>query len=88
MTLNTAESAAQTAVLVGAEIRGELARQRKSLVEMAAALDVHTTTVQRKLSGDRGLTVADLVRYAGWLGVSPADLLNSAEGHTSRRRSA
>ena len=65
-----------------AEVRAELARKRRTQRELAAALEVDESTVNRWLTerGDWPLSAA--IAAAEWLGVQPSVLLARAESAT------
>lgn len=65
----------QAADRVAGEVRAELARQRKSASDLAAALGITPHTAGRRLSGETPFDVVELARVATWLGVAMADLL-------------
>lgn len=54
---------------VGNEVRAELARQRKTQAELAAALGITPLTASRRLAGTAPFDTEELHRVAGWLGV-------------------
>lgn len=56
---------------IGAEVRAEMARQRKTQAELAAALDITPGTASKRLNGTAPFDTADLFRVAVWLGVRP-----------------
>jgi transcriptional regulator with XRE-family HTH domain len=69
------------------EIRVEMTRNSETFTTAGRHFGVTPSSVSRKLSGDRALTVADLIGFADWLGVSATDLLSRAEDHTAKRAS-
>lgn len=71
---------ATTDTLVAANVRAELARQRKSGRAVAEALNLPASTLSRRLSGVVPFTVAELANLAEYLDVPlarfvPEDLL-------------
>ena len=75
--MNLPSSADATGRLLG-EIRAEVARQRRTQVEIAELIGVTQVYVSRRLTGQVPLEVADLVDIARILGVSPQELLDRA----------
>lgn len=63
---------------VAAEIRAEMARQRKSGVELASLLHLSQQSVSRRVNGETDLTLDELEVVARWLDVSLADIVGSA----------
>lgn len=60
--------------IVVAEIRAELARQRITQLALADQLGVSRAWVTRRLSGETSLSVGDIAKIAGQLGVAVAKL--------------
>jgi transcriptional regulator with XRE-family HTH domain len=58
-----------TAVNAAAEVRAEMARQRKTGVGLAEALGLSQQTVSRRLTGQITFSLDELDRVAVWLGV-------------------
>jgi transcriptional regulator with XRE-family HTH domain len=63
---------------VAAEVRAELARQRKPQRVLADRLGISTTQVSKRLSGEIPFDVAELDKVADELGVSVVQLLPAA----------
>lgn len=59
---------------VTAEIRAHMARKRTRSVDLAAALGVSVSWVTRRLNGQIELSVDDVDRICGVLGVDPVSL--------------
>ena len=59
---------------VGAAVRAELARKRRTQAELAEALQVSPATLGARLNGDREFGVGQLCAIAEWLGVDVLDL--------------
>jgi transcriptional regulator with XRE-family HTH domain len=60
---------------VAAEVRGEAARRRVTSARLAAALDVSTGSMSRRMTGKQPFTVDELALVADTLGVQVEDLL-------------
>lgn len=60
---------------VAAEIRAEMARQRRTGTELAKVIGCSQQSASRRINGGRGLDLDDLPLIAEWLGVDMADLL-------------
>lgn len=56
---------------IAAEVRAEMARQRRTSTDIAAEIGMSLTTFSRKLRGDYPFDVTELGRIAEALGVSP-----------------
>ena len=52
--------------MIAAEVRAELARQRKTQREAAAALDMTQPALQLRLSGQRAFRAEELAVLAAW----------------------
>ena len=61
--------------LVAAEVRAEMARQRRTQAELAEHLNVSQAAVSRRLVGLVPFDVSELDEVAAFLGVPLADLL-------------
>lgn len=67
----------QTSPLVAAELRAEMARQNKSVADLAVALGLKDPKSARaRYTGDKSLTVTEVDVAARWLGVPRAQLLD------------
>lgn len=64
-----------TAQRVAAEVRAEMARQRKTQADLANLLTSSQAAVSRRLSGEVEFTTGQLLRVASYLGVPIAQLL-------------
>lgn len=64
---------------VAAEIRAELARQKRTAREMAVVLGISEHTAGRRLSGDAPFNMIELAAACRWLGISLSDLVRRAE---------
>lgn len=63
---------------VAAELRGEMARQGRTLPDVAAAAGIPYVTVQRYMSGARAFPMPAYYALTSELGVNPADLMAAA----------
>lgn len=63
--------------LVAAEIRAEMARQRRTGVELASLLKVSKQAVSRRLSGEQGFDLDEVAIVADWLAVPLSQLIPS-----------
>jgi transcriptional regulator with XRE-family HTH domain len=68
------------AELVAREVRAELARQRKTAGDLAAALGVTPHTIGRRLSGETHFTIVEVAQIALFLGVPLRDLVAGLDG--------
>lgn len=68
---------------VAAEVRAEMARQRKTGVELASVLDLSQQSASRRLTGESGLDVDELAMIADWLKVPVARLLPTSDQQVS-----
>lgn len=68
-------SPAEFSQAVAAEVRAEMARQKKTPKEFAAVLTMYPSTAAKRLSGEAALDMAELATVALWLGVSVSDLI-------------
>jgi transcriptional regulator with XRE-family HTH domain len=60
---------AEYAAAVGAEVRAELARQRRTQAELATALGITPATAARRLDGTSPFNLIELATVANWLDV-------------------
>lgn len=51
------------------ELRAEMARQHKPVADLARILDGSLATATRRLNGSIALSLDELARISGWLGV-------------------
>lgn len=61
--------------IVAGEVRAELARQSKSLRELAEGVGLNRETVRLAMKGDRSFRIEELTAIAAWLGVPVAKFL-------------
>lgn len=67
------------ASLVATEIRGEMARQRKTTAELAAVLGCSPGTANNRLAGTYRYTLDELYDVCQWLDKPLADIAGAAE---------
>jgi transcriptional regulator with XRE-family HTH domain len=60
---------------VAAAIRAEMARQRETTRTLAAKVGHSPMWVSRRMSGEVGISIADVYEIAGALGIAPDVLL-------------
>ncbi|MFJ9313762.1 hypothetical protein ACIRN4_06175 [Pimelobacter simplex] len=60
---------------VAAEVRAEMARQKKTGVELAEVLRCSQQSASRRVVNGKGLDLDDLPLIADWLGISVVDLV-------------
>lgn len=60
---------------VAAELRAEMARQKRTGIELATVLKCSQQSASRRLNGGQGLDLDELPVIAEWLGVSVFDLM-------------
>ncbi|MBO3663696.1 hypothetical protein [Microbacterium stercoris] len=68
----------EVTAIVAADLRAELARQRRTAADLAHALDVTPHTVGRRLNGDVPFSMYELVLATRWLGIDLTDLVSRA----------
>lgn len=61
--------------IVAGEIRAEMARQKRTGVELAAVLHCSQQSASRRVAGAQTIDLDELPLIAEWLGVSVMDLL-------------
>jgi transcriptional regulator with XRE-family HTH domain len=61
-----------------ARLRAEMARQKRSGVDLAKVLHISQQSASRRINGDTALTLDELAAAAEWLGLSVFDLLKDA----------
>ena len=66
---------------LAAEVRAELARQKRTATEAAATIGVTPATMGRRLSGETPFNVIEIASICRWLGVEPAVLMKRAEAN-------
>jgi transcriptional regulator with XRE-family HTH domain len=64
---------------VAAAIRAEMASQRRSGAALARELGVAEPTVTARLDGEIPFDLVELERVAGWLGLTPSELVARAD---------
>jgi transcriptional regulator with XRE-family HTH domain len=64
---------------VAAEVRAEMARQKRSGAELGRQLGLSYTTVSKRINGEVPFDIEELEATAAWLGATPVDLLTRAE---------
>lgn len=70
---------------VAAELRAEMAFQKRSIHELGHALGIGYKAAKARYDGDMDLPIAELPRVATWLGVSVGQLTT---GERDRARAA
>jgi plasmid maintenance system antidote protein VapI len=60
---------------VAAELRAQMARQQKSIAELADILGLERQAAKKRYDGDKEMTVSEVDRAAGWLGIDRQVLL-------------
>lgn len=60
---------------VAAEVRAEMARQRKTGVDLAPVLHLTQQSVSRRLTAETDISLDELVVIADWLGVDFTSLI-------------
>lgn len=68
--------------LVAAEVRAQLARQRITQQELAAATGLSQASISERLRGKTPFTTDDLERISEALGVHPAVLVGGTSGYS------
>lgn len=63
---------------VAAEVRAEMARQRRTQTELAEHLDMSQQAVSRRMTGELAWDVDEITDIADWLGVPLAALMAEA----------
>lgn len=66
-----------TATHVAAEVRAEMARQRKTGMDLAELLGCSQSSAARRMSGETPLSLNEVYAVARWLGVSVSALVPS-----------
>lgn len=64
--------------LVAANIRAELGRRSMSQLALSARTGIQRSTLQRKVTGQTQITIADLFVIADALNIAPASLIEDA----------
>jgi transcriptional regulator with XRE-family HTH domain len=67
------------AARVVAAIRAEMASQQRTGEALAQILGVTEPTVAARLDGESTFDLVEIERVAGWLGLSPSELLARAD---------
>lgn len=63
--------------LAAASLRAEMARQRKTVRELAGVLHVSRSSAQRRHTGEVALNLDEVALICTWLGIAPGDLLSA-----------
>lgn len=61
--------ALEYAAAIASEIRAEMARQKKTQVQLAEALGITPITASRRLNGTTSFDAVEIFQVAQWLGV-------------------
>lgn len=61
------------------EVRAELARQKKTATDMAAALKIKPHTAGRRLNGEVPFNVIEVFHLERWLGLTAGELTRRTE---------
>lgn len=64
---------------VAGEVRAEMARQWKTVVDLAAALNVSRETARLRYDGSTSYDLIELAQVAAWLGVDPRQFAGTTE---------
>lgn len=64
--------------LTAGEVRAEMARQRKSGIELASLLNLSQQSVSRRLNAETDFSLDELAVVADWLGVPVLSLIGRA----------
>lgn len=64
---------------VAAELRAEMARQRKTGIELASLLKCSQQSASRRLNGDVDINLDEVAKIATWLGLSLVELIERTE---------
>lgn len=75
----TTRAAVAAAERIAAEVRAELARQRKTAGDLAAALGITPHTAGRRLTGEVPFNVLEIEQIAAWLEVPSKQLYASVQ---------
>ncbi|MFI2568886.1 helix-turn-helix domain-containing protein [Cellulosimicrobium funkei] len=59
---------------IAAEVRAEVARQRKTVQGLAQVLNVTQSTASRRFTGDVPFDMREIFEVAAWLGLSVTEL--------------
>lgn len=62
---------------VAGELRAEMARQRKTGIDLAEVLQCSQQSASRRMTGSIGLDLDELDRVAAWLGLTPAHFMRA-----------
>jgi hypothetical protein len=54
---------------VAAELRAQMARQQKSIADLADMLGMERQAAKKRYDGEREMTVSEVDRAAAWLGI-------------------
>ena len=61
---------------VAGELRAEMARQRKTGVDLAHVLNCSQQSASRRMTGATPLTLDDIAAISDWLGIPPSSLIS------------
>jgi len=61
--------------VAAAELRAEMARQKRTGVELGAVLNCSQQSASRRITGEKAIELDELPLIAEWLGISVIDLL-------------
>lgn len=65
-------------LLVANEVRAELARQRRTILELSEGTGITLSTLRRRLDGVSALNLDELQLIADFLGIRPGELTDRA----------
>ncbi|MDQ1215707.1 helix-turn-helix domain-containing protein [Microbacterium arborescens] len=80
MEIQATDMADETAERLAAEVRAEMARQRRTAGQLAQVLSLTQATVGRRLNGLVPFNITELAATAEWLGLSATELVERAQG--------
>lgn len=64
---------------IAAEVRAEMARQRRASRDLAALLGIDQGSASLRLQGERSFRAEELARVAEWLGVPVSQFIPESE---------
>ena len=67
-----------TVVTVAAEIRAEMARQRRTGRDLASVLQISQQSASRRMNGETDMSLDEIATVSDWLGLSPTALFERA----------
>lgn len=68
---------------VAAEVRAEMARQKRTARDMAVALEMGARAAERRVNGDIEFGLNELQQVADWLGVDREQLVTGRRAGTA-----